>query len=197
MAYKRWTNDDPVRDEALLAQWSRFVQHVAYRVRRSYSMQDADVEDIVSDINLRLLSIPVDTRPYEGYCKTVITNAARDSIRDRMRHGAGPNSQWRDYTTMDYKTAAPRRRDKSDEEDDVSAIDHLVSVPSPESELVNALSLDNVIAGLPVEQQEVIRLYYGESLTYREIAERMGYSQQGVRRLVLLACSSLRSKFSK
>jgi RNA polymerase sigma factor (sigma-70 family) len=189
--WTKWTENSPVGDEQLLDRWSALVRHVSRVVGRSYKLKPEDVEDVESEITLRLLRIPQSKRQYEFYARVVINNAAREVIHKLMARGGGPRSGWRDYSTLSYRQAAPPRDPNA--EDEASDVDRAIGgTPNPESDLVDSITLDSLTAKLPERERVAVCGYYGENLTLEEIATQLGCSIQTVRNLLKAALRRLR-----
>ena len=155
----RWTHEE-VTDEMLLAHWSKLIRHVTYKVVNTYKMSEADREDIVADIQLRLLKMPQAHRVLSSHCKMVINTGVRESIMTTMCNGATPRALWRDYSTLDYSSAAPGPQDGEESPEDV---DRLFTPESPEASLVDNIALETAIGLLSKDEQAAVRnRYWGE-----------------------------------
>jgi RNA polymerase sigma factor (sigma-70 family) len=154
-------------------------------------MQRADVEDLISDINVKLLGVVQEKRPYHGYTRTVISNAVRTSLNKVMAKGAACAVKWREYSTEDYHVAAPSY---SEEEVDADALDRLGASPSPEDRLLTRATLDHAISTLPAKHQEAVRLYYFNEWTMSRVAEEMGCSHTYVDVLLNSGVRKLRAR---
>jgi RNA polymerase sigma factor (sigma-70 family) len=193
--YVRWTNDEHVTDEALLEQFRALIWAVARRMQRSYKLSDSDAEDIASGIQLGLLRLPQAKRPYTGYCRMVINNAARNALGSIVGRGSTPKNDWRVSHTMSYAAASPT----GDGDDDGTAIERLTSTGSPEDALVQRVTLVNAIATLTEREQTVVRLFYGldgDECSTQIIADRLGVTHQVVYNTLKIALRKLKSKLT-
>jgi len=192
--WKKWTDKTPVSDEAIIDHFQRLIHYISCVMSRSYKLQEEDRQDIVSAAQLALLRLPQDKRPLEGYCKTTINNAARNSIISRMSRGATSARQWRDYATMSYADAAPSNDPYT--EDDTDAIDRISPTVSPENALTASITLDMAMARLDDRDREIVKRYYIEEQTFEAVAEQLGVSTPTVRKLLESAMSKLKARLT-
>lgn len=191
MEYARWTHEPEVTDEMILTHWSKLVRFVAAKVVRSYHLGEEDIDDITSDINVKLLGIPQASRPFEGYCRTVINNAARSAIDTLLCRG-GNKRTWQDFKTLDYVQATPQA--PSDEP--TSHLDRVVPTPdSPEGHLVDSITVDNALTSLSKNERDVIHQHYRCGLALEVIGQGLGISRQAVWLIHRKAITKLRRKF--
>lgn len=181
--WHKWTDSDVVSDEELLTHYARLVRHISIKATRTYGLPDADLGDIEQSIKLKLLSLPADKRPLEGYIRTTINNAARSAIRDSTRRGATPQGAWKEHwhSTTDYVSAAPAT---DDAEDTTSALDRITDATSPEDSLVDSIALRSAMGELSTIEREIVTLAYWSGCSAAEIERQLNLTHsQYVHRL--------------
>jgi RNA polymerase sigma factor (sigma-70 family) len=194
MNWKKWTEESSVSDEQLIEEWSKLIRYIARVTARSYKLRPEDVEDIAGEMTLRLLRCPQDKRQYSGYIRQLLTNSVREVIDKLMARGGGPRADWRDYSTLSYRQAAPPRDPYA--EDEASDADRAVGgTLHPEDGWVNSITLDSLTAKLSERQRVAVCGYYGESLTFEETAKRLGCSIPTVRNLLKVALRRLKIQY--
>lgn len=192
MTHARWTKSDDVSDEQLLQHWERLTHHLSFVAQRSYSLTWEDREDIVSTIQLQLLKMPRDKRPFIGYARTTISNAVAKSVNQIVRRGGTPWDKWKHYSTVDYLTAAPAA--DSDDNDQTAALDRLTPGESPEDDLTWSLALTQAMEQLSAMERDCFALYYRDGYTMAEIAEQVGYSPEWVRQHLSAAVAEVKRR---
>jgi hypothetical protein len=156
-SYETWTIEAEVTDIELLSHWKKWIFRIARTIAYSYHLNPADVEDIVSSVQLKLLGVDPTKRPYIGYCKSVINNSARAAIAELVSHGGGGVDSWKLYHTSGYQDAAPVRSDLKDSgEDSESALDRISPLVDLEDELVGNIALGSILESLPIEDRDLI-----------------------------------------
>ena len=162
-----------ITTEDFIAEWQRLVRHVAHAMGKTYSLSEADKEDLVSEINLKLLRVPEEKWGDIGYIRVTINNAARSGLDQIMCRG-GNRKEWRDYSTMSYAAAI------NVAEEDVMDIDQIVPATHPDPEWEKKLALTKAIHRLGRDDRELLRLYLKE-LTAEQIGEQLEVSHTTVR----------------
>jgi RNA polymerase sigma factor (sigma-70 family) len=187
--WQRWTDENPT-DEELLDHWARLIRHVAKVAARTYKLNREDAEDIVSEIQLRLLRMPQLKRPYEHYGRQVINNTTRTSIIRLMCRGGSPGALWRDYETLSYRQAAPSR--DAHVEDAPDEADRAIPIPdSPEARLITRLTLDAAMEHLSDSEREAVCHYYLDGLSLKATGEQMGTGRETTRSILKSAVCKL------
>ncbi|MEU0219013.1 sigma-70 family RNA polymerase sigma factor, partial [Streptomyces sp. NPDC006265] len=77
-------------------------------------------------------------------------------------------------------------------ESDVSLTHALGSEDPALGQVIDRMALRSLLARLPERERRILSLYFGGSLTRREVADVVGVSQMRVSRLLSRACAFLR-----
>jgi RNA polymerase sigma-70 factor (ECF subfamily) len=138
-------------------------------LQRRHSIRPSDVEDVAQEVFLRLLRYDraeLVQHPQAYLFKMASNVAAEWAMRAHQRRPH--NAQW---------------------------LSDLPSGVSPEREAAQAAScaaLKRALNALPARRRELLRLQFGEGLSHREIAARLGLSERVVKRDLIKAYSELR-----
>ena len=115
------------REEFLLSK-KPLVEHIARVVCRTYHLQSADAEDIVSEVMIKLLGVHKTKWNNDGYVKVTINNAVRTAIDKIMSRGS-TLSTWRKYSTANISDLRTR-----EDEDETSVLDRITSTEAIDDE---------------------------------------------------------------
>ena len=150
--------------------YARFKDRLMYLCKR-YLKNEADAEDIVHDVFLKLWEtrhfINTDLS-FSGYVQTIAQNYAMDKLRHFEVHSR-------------FARSILMKGADSTNETEVSVIDN------DYTEL-----LDELIESLPSRQQEIFRLSRIEGLTYKEISELMQISVPAVQKHASLSLKNIK-----
>ena len=194
--HDRWTTEDHVTDEELIDQWQGMIRKVASTITRCYRLSAEDREDLVSCVYLKLLRMPESKRPFIGYVKRTIDNAARSSL-SKLRAAGGGGLGAEDKYTMGFAEAAPKSSAKDPDDDDGAAIDRITEPDSTsEDRLVLRMTLESAITQLSPREQEVIRMHL-DGLSGVDIAQVFGVNVATVSMILSRAVKRLRRAMVK
>lgn len=130
-------------DQELLAEYKGLIERIATIMRRSYKLNRFDVQDMIADCNLALLSLPHDfRRDTPIYVRRVIANAASRRVkRDILpyRDSILPND------SANIQSLIERMPDHSNDIEQIEKC-HMVS---------------QLLAGCTELQQSILTLYFG------------------------------------
>jgi len=161
--------------EAFGELYARFKKPLMYLCKQ-YMRNDADAEDIVHDIFLKVWETRHFLNPelsFSGYIQTVTENYVRDKLRHFDVH-----SRFAKNVLMNTQ--------ESTNETEASIIDN------DYTELVNKL-----IERLPPKQKEIFQLNRIEGLTYNEISKLLQIPVGNVRRYASIASKKIKDQLSK
>lgn len=169
-------NDEPEKDDA---EWLRSVidQHADALVRYAASiLRDGDgARDVVQETFVRLWRGP--RQGVEGHIIPWLFRVCRNRALDRRRREGR-------MTSLDQSAFADS---------------HVDSLPLPDvaaEERDNRSRVMEMLAGLPDNQREVVRLKFQNDLSYKEIAEITEISVNNVGFLLHTALKTLRSRMA-
>ncbi len=145
---------------------------LASHVRR-LGMPAEQVEDIVQDVMLRIWQRAENFSPGQGHAIGWIFRIARNACIDRLRQ-SGPYPE--------PEAQAPEQASQQ------PGADQLLDQKR------RAHALQNAISGLPPEQAQLVRMAYFESLTHKDMAERLHLPLGTVKSRLRLAIAHLRQQ---
>jgi len=188
--WKRWTKSTFITDDELVDEWSGLIGCIATRVARSYHLSQEDREDVRSDLVLKLVGLAQAKRPFEGYIKTVLSNAARTSIERVMSRG-GHKTRWREFETLSFPAAAGDSQENPSPPED--ALGRIVQQDSPEASFVNSVDTQKLLDRLdPAEKDLIVARFWGGQTT-PELAVERGLSTSRINFLIQRALAKMRS----
>lgn len=161
--------------EALIARCVRMVRSVGAR----HGLSDADVDDVVQDVRIRLWRSCTTTEQIErlgtSYVYRAATTAALDMLRRRRAHGAA--------LTESVDAHSEQLADRSSTSDATDAHDL-------ERQVLTALD------ALPLSRRTVVRMYLS-GYEREEIAELLGWTEAKTRNLLYRGLDDLRGRLTK
>lgn len=188
--WEKWTDAEPVTDEMMVEQFVALCGYMARQAARTYGLREEDVEDTVQSLSLALLALPQNKRPFVGYCKATLNNALRDAIAERLRRGATPVNNWREYQTLDYLSAAPL---EDGNDDATAALDRLAGCGLGEDAILTSIALREAVDALPALEREAITMVYLHGYRQQEVAKHQGVSSTIVSRRIKKALTALKA----
>jgi RNA polymerase sigma factor (sigma-70 family) len=155
-------------DNQLFKKYEKLVWHVAWKMKRSYGLDDEDVEDIAQAAFLRLIALPPAKRKYPAaYHRTVINNACRTEL-DRIR-------KHRD-NILSYDVPCNAIETFGDGFEDPA--------PPLENEVINRLMVDRCLDRLEERGKQIVSLTSGldgnDPLSPALAARRIGITKHEV-----------------
>ena len=161
--------------EVLLARCVRMVRSVGAR----HGLSDADVDDVVQDVRIRLWRSCTTTEQIErlgaSYVYRAATTAALDLLRRRRAHGAAVTDSVDEH--CEQLAARSSTSDATDAHD-------------LERQVLAALDT------LPLSRRTVVRMYLG-GYEREEIAELLGWTEAKTRNLLYRGLDDLRARLTK
>lgn len=161
--------------EALIARCVRMVRSVGAR----HGLSDADVDDVVQDVRIRLWRSCTTSEQIErlgtSYVYRAATTAALDMLRRRRAHGAA--------VTESVDAHSEQLADRSSTSDATDAHDL-------ERQVLAALD------ALPLSRRTVVRMYLS-GYEREEIAELLGWTEAKTRNLLYRGLDDLRGRLTK
>ena len=161
--------------EALGELYARYKDRLMYLCKQ-YMRNEADAEDIVHDVFLKLWETRCFLNPelsFSGYLHTITENYVRDKLRHLDVHSCFAKN-----TLMDA-------RDSTNETEDTI-------IDNDYTELLNEM-----IESLPPMQKKVFQLSRIEGLKYKEIAELLHISVHTVQEYASLALKKMEKRLSQ
>ena len=143
-----------------------------WRLARSILVNEQEAEDAVQDVFIKLWSELANWDKYQ-----------------EMKF-----SGWIYRVTFNRCLDIKRTHRPTTSSDDLELVD---STPSPQQRLLNAQisqRLHDILKTLPDTQEKVLRLYYFEELSIREISDRIDKTEIGIKSLLKRGRASLRAK---
>ncbi len=143
---------------------------------------DADVEDLVQDLYLKVISLadePVNNPP--AFLYRLALNLMLDRLRQRRR-AVARDGDWR-----------------SSNQTSVGPVD-VVDAPDAESAVIARQRLDKMmttLATLSPRTQQIFRLHKIDGLSYAQTAAALGISKSAVEKQISLALGHLRSRVTR
>jgi DNA-directed RNA polymerase specialized sigma24 family protein len=182
--WSRWTEHEPTPAETV-ERWQRLIIFCAQKIGRTYHLSISDLEDLEQDAIVKLLQLPPAKRPLIGYCRTVINNALRDSLRRLLGRGGTKGSGWNQWLTLSHVEAIAGLEFDNEPE----PLDFLGSYPSPEHQLVGSLSLNIAMDAVLTDRER--QCVMGD---VRTLATRLDTSEAAVRTVRARATKKLRER---
>lgn len=147
-------------------------------LRRLLGNDDAEAQDIAQESYLRLCRQDGDLEKIRGQERSYLFKAAHNLLRDRHRRSAV-----RSAVQVPSAVLGP----------DEEAVDG--ATPATSLELKQTLvTVRRAVDGMSPEVREVFMLRRSETLTYRQIAERLGIAERTVERRMHKALSHLKEE---
>lgn len=143
---------------------------------------DADVEDLVQDLYLKIISLQdesVNNPP--AFLYRLASNLMLDRLRQRRRANAR-DADWR-----------------SNNQTSMGLVD-VVDAPDAESTVIARQRLDRVVAALATlspRTQQIFKLHKIDGLSYAQTAMALGISKSAVEKQISLALSHLQSRVAR
>ncbi len=166
--------------EAFNLLYDRYLTAVFRRV--SYSVPQADIEDVTQDVFIAMLRSLKDFRGESKFRTWLYTILGR-KIADYYRRRDPVDFQWKEG--------------EEDEEDDSPDLGVQISDGSSFSVVDDRMLVRQVLLQLPPRYREVILLRFADDLPFLEIANQLGQSLEATKSLFRRAISTLQQVLEK
>ncbi len=146
---------------------------------RSYTSNIHDIEDVIQDVFLKLLTPPpayllLNVRDLRSYIFRSVRNTMLNRLRDKHRYEAD-NVYWNKFTEIEESL------DILDEDDsDIPDIENLIR------------EIDSAVDSLPPQCRQIFIMAKRHGMKYREIADTLHLSPKTVENQIGIALSKIR-----